>query len=480
MTSISRRQAVVGLGGAFVAAVPGFCAANPREILNDASRLNPVPVHRHWHVRSGEADFLAALRRELREAAAEGRPVSVGAARHSMGGQALIRNGVAMTFDIDHCELDRASKLFRAHAGTRWHQVIAHLDPAGFSPAVMQSNADFGVAATFSVNAHGWPTPYGPFGSTVRSFRMMLADGSLVTCSRTENAELFGLAMGGYGLFGILVDLDVEMVENMLLKPTFDAMPVGDFASRFIAAANDPAVPMIYGRLNVQRESFFREALLVTWRREAVPASGLPRAERAGALTGLSRAIYRAQVEREWAKGLRWFMERTAAPSLATGAETRNRLMNEPVLNLVNRDPRRTDILHEYFVAPERFGDFLEGCRRIIPRASAEFLNVTLRHVKRDTTSALSFATTDRIAAVMSFSQKVNANGEADMIRVTEALIDMVASIGGAFYLPYRLHARPDQLLKVYPEIPRFIARKKHYDPDLRFQNMMWKAYFAS
>jgi FAD/FMN-containing dehydrogenase len=90
-------------------------------------------------------------------------------------------------------------------AGARWADVIKYLDPIGFSPTVMQSNNDFGVASTFCVNAHGWPTPHGPFGSTVKSLRMILADGSIVTCSRTENADLFAHAMGGYGLFGIIL-----------------------------------------------------------------------------------------------------------------------------------------------------------------------------------------------------------------------------------------------------------------------------------
>lgn len=471
---------VSGIGTLAVLAKAGIGRAEQRLVMNDASRLNPTPLFRHWHVRTGEADFVAGLRRELKEAAANGRPVAIGAARHSMGGQSLVRNGVAMTFDVDQCELDSAAGTYRVHAGTRWHQVIAKLDPAGFSPAVMQSNADFGVGATFSVNAHGWPTPYGPFGSTVRSIRLMLADGSIVTCSPTENAELFALAMGGYGLIGVILDLEVEMERNMLLRPTFEAMPAAEFAGRFIAAANDPLVPMIYGRLNVERDSFFTEALLSTWRREPVPAGGFPPAERRGALTGISRQVYRVQVGREWGKSLRWFVERSLAPTLGSGISTRNSLMNEPVLNLENRDRQRTDILHEYFVSPDRFGDFLEGCRRIIPAASAEFLNVTLRHVKRDPTSVLSFATTDRIAAVMSFSQKVNPNGETDMIRVTEALIDLVGSIGGSFYLPYRLHARPDQLLKIYPEVPRFAERKRFYDPGLLFRNTMWNTYFGS
>lgn len=480
MVTLSRREAIVGIGAVAASAAVEAAAGETRLILNDASRLNPTPMFRHWHVRNDQPDFIAALRRELKDARADRRPVSVGASRHSMGGQALIRNGVAMTFDVNRCELDTKARTYQAHAGTRWHQIIERLDPAGFSPAVMQSNSDFGVAATFSVNAHGWPTPYGPFGSTVRSIRLMLADGEIVVCSRQTNAELFGLAMGGYGLLGVILDLEVEMTENMMLSPRFAAMPSSEFAEKFIASANDPSVPMIFGRLNVERDSFFSEALLVTFQREPTPTEGLPPAAREGALTSLSRSVYRAQIGREWAKRMRWFLERSVAPTIAAGLATRNRLMNEPVSNLENQSRSRTDILHEYFIPAGRFNEFMDGCRRIIPPSAAEFLNVTLRYVKRDTESVLSYAATDRIAAVMSFSQRNTPNGEADMIRTTESLIDLVSSVGGSFYLPYRLHARPDQVLKLYPQTARFVERKRQIDPNLLFRNTMWDNYFSS
>ncbi|MGO4816367.1 hypothetical protein AB4156_43440, partial [Cupriavidus sp. 2MCAB6] len=102
---------------------------------------------------------------------------------------------------------------------------------------------------------------------------------------------------------------------------------------------------------------------------------------------------------------------------------------------------------------PERFGEFVAGCRNIIPKAQAEFLNVTLRYVLKDETSLLSYAATNRIAAVMSFSQEMTPEGEADMLRLSENLIDLAASVGGSFYLPYRLHARPDQLERLYPQL---------------------------
>lgn len=482
MIDFCRRDLLIGATMSAAALSMRQSFAQPRLVLNDASRLNPTPVFSHFVATSGsEADVIARLRRELKDAAAAKRSVCVGAARHSMGGQSLPRNGQAITLDLDIVEPDTANRTYRVHAGTRWHQVIAQLAKIGFSPAVMQSNSDFGVASTFSVNAHGWPVPYGPFGATVRAIRLMLADGSIITCSRNENAELFGLAMGGYGLFGIILDLEAEMVENLSLRPAYEIMPATSFAEKFRAATRDPAIKMMYGRLNVARETFFDEALLVTYRSEVVPASALPPVSRGGGfMTGLSRELYRAQTGSETMKKVRWFAETVANPALSSGVATRSNLMNEPVANLEGRDRSRTDILHEYFVAPERFNEFLEGCRSIIPKAASEFLNVTLRYVARDETSVLAYAKTDRIAAVMSFSQAMTPEGEVDMLTTTEALIDMVGGIGGSFYLPYRLHARADQIASIYPRVGDFIARKTHYDPSLVFRNLMWDTYFAS
>ncbi len=461
--------------------VPHRSSAEPRVILNDASRLNPTPVVRHVHLKSPTlSDLVARVRLELRDAAADRRPVAVGVARHSMGGQSLPRNGTAMTLDGAPIELDTAGKTYRTGAGARWADVIRALDPKGFSPAVMQSNNDFGVGSTFCVNAHGWPVPYGPFGSTVRAMRLVLADGSLVNCSRTENVDLFRMAMGGYGLFGVIVELDVEMAPNVLLAPTFVRMEAEKFAPAFIKAIeSDPDTRMAYGRLAVAREGFFDEALMITYRPASAQPAHLPEAVSAGGMTGIQRKVYRAQTGREWAKRARWFVESQVGPSMLASAATRNSLMNEPVVNLAGSDSRMTDILHEYFIPPDRFTDFLAACRDIIPKAKTEFLNVTLRYVAADDTPVLTFAPGPRIAAVMSFSQEISPDGEVDMMRLTEALIDRVLAIGGAFYLPYRLHARRDQVEKAYPRTAEFIAAKRKFDPNLMFRNAMWDTYFA-
>jgi FAD/FMN-containing dehydrogenase len=218
----------------------------------------------------------------------------------------------------------------------------------------------------------------------------------------------------------------------------------------------------------------------VSYRQAASQPAKLPAATRSGSLTGLSRELYRAQTGSEFFKWFRWTAETRIAPNVASAVATRNSLMAEPVVNLAGRDGRRTDILHEYFIPPEKLTDFIAACRALIPPAKAEFLNVTLRYVGADPDAVLAFAPAPRIAAVMSFSQELTAAGEADMIRTTEALIDLVASIGGSFYLPYRLHARSDQVRNIYPNTERFIERKRHYDPGLLFRNTMWDTYFAA
>jgi FAD/FMN-containing dehydrogenase len=455
--------------------------AQQRVIMNDASRLNPTPVIRHWQPKSDPAKALVdELRSELKSAASANRSVVVGAARHSMGAQSLPRDGLAITFDSHAIEPDTKAGVYRVSAGTRWSDVIRALDAIGFGPAVMQSNADFGVAATFSVNAHGWPVPYGPFGSTVRSLRMMLANGEVVECSRQKNPELFSLAMGGYGLVGIILDLDVEMTKNVLLARKLELVSPSDFGRRFVQSfTDDPSVQMAYGRLSVGRNEFFRDALLVTWQPVATQPETLPPAASSSWMSGVSRQIYRAQIGSETAKRARWIAETKLDPRVASGQATRNSLMNEPVANLANRDLRRTDILHEYFVPPDRFGDFIEACRNIIPQARAEFLNVTLRYVAADALSTLAFAPQPRIAAVMSFSQEVTPEAEVDMIQVTERLIDAVVGLGGSFYLPYRLHARRDQVTAAYPNAFKFGVRKRYYDPRMLFRHAMWDTYFA-
>ena len=477
--------AVVGgyLGARYAANVPSVTATQSLQpsgaaaTLNDASLLNETPVFRHIVVQEnpGEA-LIARLRTEIEEARAEGRPFNIGAARHSMGGHAIPPNGHAVTFDNGLVEPDTDNMIFRAHPGARWSDVIAQLDRVGMSPKVMQSNNDFGVAATFAVNAHGWPVPHGPMGATVKTVYMLRPDGELVRVSRDEFNDLFQLTMGGHGLTGAIIDMEVEMVENRRLVPTFQKMPARDFAPFFVGAIESGEVSMAYGRLNVDRETFFEDALMITYR-DAADQSELPPAPGSGFMSKAAARIFRAQLMNETVKDLRWWFEAGLGPMINGGEVTRNALLNEPVVTLDDGDPTRTDILHEYFVPPDRFAEFVTACQDVIPASYQEMLNITLRYVTADRESVLAYAPGPRIACVMLFSQEMTMRAETDHKRMTRALIDRVLDLGGTYYLPYRPHATRTQFLKAYSRAREFVARKRELDPGGVFRNMFWDSY---
>ena len=479
---ISRRAVLAGAAG--IAAGGTRAEAHSARVdsllLNDASRLNPTKVARHTVVDADADDaVIAALRRLLAEAGREGLPVVVGGARHSMGGQSLRENASAVTTASRSCVPDKGRRVCRLASGARWHAVVPALDRVGLSIAVMQSNSDFSVGGTLSVNGHGWAVPYGAFASTVRAFRLMLADGTLLTCSASENRDLFAAAIGGYGLLGIIVDADVDVVDNIALRPLLARMEAEALPNAFVAAVRGGSeLRLAYARLSTDRASFLSEALLVTFER----TDGEPEPLRVGDrrfFGTVSRALLRAQTGSDAGKAARWWAESRLGPRLAPATVSRNRLLVQPVSSLGEPGGGRTDILHEYFLPPALLGSFLAACRTIIPEHGQDLLNVTLRYVAADPVSLLTFAPEPRIAAVMLFSQSRTTSAERLMRLMTEVLIDEALARGGSFYLPYRLHARPEQVVRAYPGLQRLLDLKRRHDPKARFRNQMLDCYVA-
>lgn len=83
-----------------------------------------------------------------------------------------------------------------------------------FAVQAMQSTDIFTVGGSISVNAHGMDHQAGAIAKSIRSMRLMLADGSLRTVSPTQDKELFDLVVGGYGLFGVIVEAELSIAPD--------------------------------------------------------------------------------------------------------------------------------------------------------------------------------------------------------------------------------------------------------------------------
>lgn len=477
---LSRRELFTGTGsimGGLAAIFAGVKAqaqhAPDGYTIDDASQLNATPV----------ADVVVSadsstLRAALAVAQESGKNIAVGGTRHSMGGQSIpVRNGVAVELPPQPLKVDAAGASYTAGAGTTWHTIIEELDKHGLSPAVMQSNDDFTVGGSLSVNAHGWPAPFGPIASTVQSFRLMKADGAVVNCSRKENTELFGLALGGYGMFGVILDATLYAVPNTVLHLRQKVMPTTSFAAYFTdAIKNNPDVRMAYGRMSVSRDRFLTETIASTGHEIVAPGGVMPPLRSEPLRNKALRQVYMMQRDSNWGKNLRWSAEKKVAQS-ARLEFSRNNILYTPLKTFQNNSATRTDILHEYFVPPERFNDFVTACQKIIPQHAQQLMNVTLRYVAADTDTALRYAPSERLCLVMLFLQDKNPAAESDMSAMTKRMIDAVLECGGSYYLPYRLHADDTQFAKAYPGAAKVFAARHVHDPHGVFSNGFTRRY---
>ncbi|MDZ4860421.1 MAG: FAD-binding oxidoreductase [Candidatus Hydrogenedentes bacterium] len=449
-------------------------------VTDDASRLNQTRVHEIWNIPTDPVKAEAQLKQLLIRATAENLPVSIAGARHSMGGHTIAPDGIVVNMlPFNAMELDDMQKILHVGSGARWSSVVPYLDARGYSVWVMQSNNDFTVGGSISVNCHGWQHNKPPIASTVKSFRIMRADGSIVRCSRDENQELFSLALGGFGLFGIILDVELRVVPNEVYQPVVEILDTDTYVERFEDKVTTTAdVGMVYGRLCVVpgEDTFLREAVLMTFIRTKAQSTDIPKIEKLGQ-SKLRRAVYRAQIGHKSGKVLRWKAEVFASKRLNDKEFTRNQLINESVTIFQERDEDRTDILHEYFVPYDHFDSFISRAQKIIPKHDVELLNVTVRNVKKDSDVFLRYADQDMFAFVMLYNMKRTEQADAAMRGMTSELIEAAISCEGSYYLPYRLHATKDQFEWAYPRSGEFFNLKRKFDPTERFQNQFYITY---
>ncbi|GAB2873141.1 hypothetical protein GCM10027044_39420 [Hymenobacter ruber] len=372
--------------------------------------------------------------------------------------------------------LDTVTHILTVGSGALWAEIIPYLNRYGRAISTMQSDNAFSVGGSLSVNCHGWQPNQPPIAATVESLRLLIANGQLLTCSRQQNQRLFSLALGGYGLMGIILEVKLRTVPNEIYSYHRVYAPASSYLTQYREHVDmNPRIRLVYGRLNVTPDNFLEDVMLNYFERERPAPTGSTLQE--PGLAELKRAIFLGSKRDGYGKQLRWNMERTFTRTQVGNEFSRNQIMNENPALYMNRTAGQTDILHEYFIPRRNFDAFRRALQRIVPKHKADLLNITLRNVYPDHDTFLSYAREEMFGFVMFFNQDITPQAELDMKALTQELIDAAIKLDGVYYLPYRLHATPAQLSRAYPMMPAFLRQKKQYDPDELFQNKFYLQY---
>lgn len=455
--------------------------------INDASCLNRTAIHGIVMVQN-EDD----IREALTYAQEEGLDVSMAGVRHSMGGHAFAKDGVVLDIrEFNKITLNEEAMTVTVQSGATWHQIQNQIHPQ-YAITAMQSTDIFTVGGSISVNAHGMDHHYGALGNTIRSMRIMLADGTVERVSPTENPELFYHVIGGYGLFGIILDAELEITNNAIYETRREVIRTEDFPEVFENTINNnEEIGLFYAHLSTAPQNLLDEIIMykyehtgISLEEAAVPELGEP------GLIKLRRLVLNAsKLGPNW-RFVKWWAEKNIEPRLESCTVTRNQAMtdgeacmvtrNEPmhdsVLYLQNDLKEETDILHEYFIPREQFLPFVDGMRDILRQHEANLLNASVRVVHQEN-NVLNYAPEEMFSLVLYINQTADEAGNAHMEALTSDLIELTLEHNGRFFLPYQLYFSEAQLRQAYPEIDGFFEVKRKYDPEGLFTNTFYKKY---
>jgi decaprenylphospho-beta-D-ribofuranose 2-oxidase len=474
---------VLGLAYAstFVFDYRGIFRRSDPLVRTDVGRLLPARVER-----VASAPDVAQLQTILRDARDRGLKVSISGSRHSQGGHTYTPGGVVLnmrTFNHVHA-IDTTALTITVESGATWDEVQRALAPRGLAIKVMQSSNIFTVGGTLSANAHGRDIDITQVVEVVDSFHLLLASGEVVTVSRTLNPELFSLVIGGYGMFGVILDVTLRVTRDELYEQRATSVDYKDFPRYFFETVKrDSAIVFMLARPSIDPDpsSFLREIVVATWRHAPADATGdftlteEAHVRRDRFFFGLSRKF-------DWAKALRWSLQKKV--ELGAGRArlvSRNNSMRPPLAPLEfleYHSSRDTDIIQEYYVPVENFVPFMDKFRDILVAGKLNVLSSTVRYVTPNATPVLAYAPDKPVFAIIQMSNVgLSAEAQAHAESVTQQLVDAAIQYGGTYYLTYQLYPKPEQFHRAYPRAGFAFERKRFYDPNEMFSSQFYQKY---
>lgn len=437
--------------------------------VNDVSQINPIAV--------AEVIVPTSIEEIVEAVTTHPGPVSIGGARHSMGGQTATERAL----HIDTRRFDRVVSFSKerreitVQTGITWRKLQEYIDPHDLSVEIMQTYANFTVGGSLSVNVHGRYIGQGPMVMSVRSMRIVLADGTLVNASPAENPELFYGAIGGYGALGVIVEATLSLTDNVRVERRSVVMPLaayGEFFDKQIRANagvvfhNADIYPTAFD--TVRATSYVATPKPVTLGLRLHPQHDNFWLERVG-----------MRVTAEWPGG-KFLRRHVIDPWLYRGevVEWRNYEASYDATELEPVSRRAsTYVLQEYFVPVARFEEFVPKMAGILNRHHVNTINVSIRHAKQDPGTLLAWAKSEVFAFVLYYRQGTGRDDREAVAAWTRELIDAATALHGSYYLPYQIHATDQQFRAAYPNAGAFFALKRRLDPGNKFRNKLWDAY---
>jgi FAD/FMN-containing dehydrogenase len=389
---------------------------------------------------------------------------------------------------------DHERGVIDVEAGIQWPEVIARyielqeeLEP-GREPrwglAQKQTGADdLCLGGALSANAHGRGLALPPLAADVESFTLVDAQGELRNCSRSEEPQLFALALGGYGLFGVILSVRLRLAPRRKLERVVEIRAAPGLEAAFEQRIRDG---FLYGDfqfdLDADSDGFLQRGVFACYR-PVDPATPVPEDQAELAPEAWERLIRLAHDDKRAA------YELYTGHYLATSGQVYwsdlQQLGYYPAGYHAQLDREHaaiepgSEMISELYVPRARLADFLEAAAALLRAERASVIYGTVRLIEPDRDSFLAWARERWACCVLNLHVDHGATGLARARRAFCGLIDLAAERDGSYFLTYHRWATRAQVEACHPRMGAFLARKREYDPDERFQSEWYRHHCA-
>jgi len=207
--------------------------AAPRAWRNWAGTATATPAR--WCRPRSEAEISAAVK----DAASAGLRVRALGSGHSFTAVAAT-SGVALDLSqwTGITAADTGTGLVTVRSGTTLRALNAELGGLGLAMANLGDIDAQTLAGALSTGTHGTGARLGGLATQVESLELVLADGSVVSCSATSRPELFAAARIGLGALGVITSVTLRCVPSFTLLADERPVLVEEVLEQFDALAD--------------------------------------------------------------------------------------------------------------------------------------------------------------------------------------------------------------------------------------------------
>ena len=268
-----------------------------------------------------------------------------------------------------------------------------------------------------------------------------MADGNLRTCSRTENRELFRLAIGGYGLFGVVTRVRLRLMPRTKLERVVQVMDTDELMKAFDQRI---AEGFLYGdcqfSTDVNSDGFLKKGVFSCYR-PLPPESPMP-----AEVKELGEAHWRELYYLSHADTRRAY-ETYVAYYLSTSGQRYWSDTNQMSLYLddyheeldrrLQAKVKGTEMISELYVPRAALPSFLAAVRADFRQHGAQLIYGTIRLIEKDDESFLAWAREPWVCTVMNLHVDHDENGLRKAADHFRRLIDRAIEFAGSYFLTY-------------------------------------------